>query len=215
MDSIDYIIILLLIISLNTYHRWQEEYVEAKSSLVDREDKIMASAEKIEKNLILLGCTAIEDKLQNNVPTCIENLAKAGIALWILTGDKMVGYNFDANFKRVSTFFLSCYLLCNKAFSANDPIDSQRIIQCCTFYKFDSSGSYNISVKHTYFCEDLMFKYCLYGSSCISLPTNHPLRVTAVSKSIVNNFITIIFYLFFNLIISRKLLSTLPMRAVF
>lgn len=34
-------------------------------------------------------CTAIEDKLQEGVPRCIQQLAEAGIKLWVLTGDKM------------------------------------------------------------------------------------------------------------------------------
>ena len=45
-------------------------------------------AEEIEKRLQLLGCTAIEDKLQEGVPQCIERLAAAGIRIWVLTGDK-------------------------------------------------------------------------------------------------------------------------------
>ena len=43
----------------------------------------------IEKELILIGCTAIEDKLQEGVPACIETLSAAGIKIWVLTGDKM------------------------------------------------------------------------------------------------------------------------------
>ena len=46
-------------------------------------------AELIEKELILIGCTAIEDKLQEGVPACIETLSAAGIKIWVLTGDKM------------------------------------------------------------------------------------------------------------------------------
>lgn len=46
-------------------------------------------AELIERDLVLLGCTAIEDKLQEGVPECIETLAKAGIKIWVLTGDKL------------------------------------------------------------------------------------------------------------------------------
>ncbi|RWV91818.1 hypothetical protein GW17_00045861 [Ensete ventricosum] len=46
-------------------------------------------AELIEKSLILIGCTAIEDKLQDGVPACIETLSQAGIKIWVLTGDKM------------------------------------------------------------------------------------------------------------------------------
>lgn len=37
----------------------------------------------------MIGCTAIEDKLQEGVPACIETLSKAGIKIWVLTGDKM------------------------------------------------------------------------------------------------------------------------------
>eukprot|EP00595_Chromulina_sp_UTEXLB2642_P000141 CAMPEP_0196762360 /NCGR_PEP_ID=MMETSP1095-20130614/1772_1 /TAXON_ID=96789 ORGANISM="Chromulina nebulosa, Strain UTEXLB2642" /NCGR_SAMPLE_ID=MMETSP1095 /ASSEMBLY_ACC=CAM_ASM_000446 /LENGTH=214 /DNA_ID=CAMNT_0042113037 /DNA_START=1908 /DNA_END=2549 /DNA_ORIENTATION=- len=36
----------------------------------------------------LLGITAIEDRLQDEVPEVIADLAKAGIVLWMLTGDK-------------------------------------------------------------------------------------------------------------------------------
>ena len=49
----------------------------------------MQVAELVEKNLVLIGCTAIEDKLQEGVPSCIETLTRAGIKIWVLTGDKM------------------------------------------------------------------------------------------------------------------------------
>lgn len=45
-------------------------------------------AEAAEVGLQLLGCTAIEDKLQAGVPEAIARLAAAGIRLWVLTGDK-------------------------------------------------------------------------------------------------------------------------------
>lgn len=56
----------------------------------DRAAKLEAVAELVEKDLVLLGCTAIEDKLQEGVPQTIKTLAEAGIRLWVLTGDKMV-----------------------------------------------------------------------------------------------------------------------------
>ena len=37
----------------------------------------------------MIGATAIEDKLQDNVPATIADLGKAGVKLWVLTGDKM------------------------------------------------------------------------------------------------------------------------------
>ena len=38
--------------------------------------------------MVLLGATAIEDKLQDGVPDAIANLIRAGIKVWVLTGDK-------------------------------------------------------------------------------------------------------------------------------
>ncbi|XP_057482184.1 phospholipid-transporting ATPase 3-like isoform X1 [Actinidia eriantha] len=73
----------------DTYENWNEKFIQAKSSLRDREKKLDEVAEIIEKDLVLIGCTAIEDKLQEGVPTCIETLARAGIKIWVLTGDKM------------------------------------------------------------------------------------------------------------------------------
>jgi phospholipid-transporting ATPase len=36
----------------------------------------------------LLGATAIEDKLQDGVPECVAELMRAGLHVWMLTGDK-------------------------------------------------------------------------------------------------------------------------------
>ncbi|KAG7651033.1 putative P-type phospholipid transporter [Arabidopsis thaliana] len=72
------------------YKVFNERISEAKSSVsADRESLIEEVTEKIEKDLILLGATAVEDKLQNGVPDCIDKLAQAGIKIWVLTGDKM------------------------------------------------------------------------------------------------------------------------------
>lgn len=37
---------------------------------------------------VFLGATGIEDRLQEGVPESIEALHKAGIKIWMLTGDK-------------------------------------------------------------------------------------------------------------------------------
>ncbi|KAK4842614.1 hypothetical protein QYF36_024787 [Acer negundo] len=72
------------------YKVYDEEFSNAKNSVsADRETLIDEVTEKIEKDLILLGATAVEDKLQNGVPDCIDKLAQAGIKIWVLTGDKM------------------------------------------------------------------------------------------------------------------------------
>jgi magnesium-transporting ATPase (P-type) len=63
-------------------------FTEASVALVEREEKLMAVAELIEKDLTLIGATAIEDKLQVGVSETISHLAQANIKLWVLTGDK-------------------------------------------------------------------------------------------------------------------------------
>ncbi|GAB4840230.1 Putative phospholipid-transporting ATPase 9 [Ancistrocladus abbreviatus] len=72
------------------YMEFNKRFTEARNSVsADREALIDQVAETIEKDLILLGATAVEDKLQNGVPECIDKLAQAGIKIWVLTGDKM------------------------------------------------------------------------------------------------------------------------------
>lgn len=74
----------------NEYEEFNEKFTEAKNLVsADREAVIDEVAENMEKDLILLGATAVEDKLQSGVPQCIDKLAKAGIKIWVLTGDKM------------------------------------------------------------------------------------------------------------------------------
>ncbi|XP_019246911.1 PREDICTED: phospholipid-transporting ATPase 3-like isoform X2 [Nicotiana attenuata] len=73
----------------DVYESWNEKFIQAKSSLRDREKKLDEVAELIEKDLVLIGSTAIEDKLQEGVPACIETLSRAGIKIWVLTGDKL------------------------------------------------------------------------------------------------------------------------------
>lgn len=76
----------------------------------------MQVAELIEKELVLIGCTAIEDKLQEGVPTCIETLSKAGIKIWVLTGDKMetaINIAYGNFFPLSSIFFISILFYVN------------------------------------------------------------------------------------------------------
>jgi len=67
---------------------WLANFNKASTSIEDRDQKLTAVAYEIEKGLHIVGATAIEDKLQDGVPETIANLGKAGIKLWVLTGDK-------------------------------------------------------------------------------------------------------------------------------
>lgn len=44
--------------------------------------------ESVEQDLTLLAATGVEDLLQENVKECISDFRKAGINVWMLTGDK-------------------------------------------------------------------------------------------------------------------------------
>ena len=54
----------------------------------DREVKIKKVYEEVEDDLELIGAIAIEDKLQEGVRDTLVSLGRAGIKIWILTGDK-------------------------------------------------------------------------------------------------------------------------------
>uniref|UniRef100_A0A914HZ23 Phospholipid-transporting ATPase n=1 Tax=Globodera rostochiensis TaxID=31243 RepID=A0A914HZ23_GLORO len=72
------------------YAQWSRDFKTASTSAIEeREQQLGAVAEKIECNLRLIAVTAIEDKLQDNVPLTIRTLLDAGIRIWMLTGDKL------------------------------------------------------------------------------------------------------------------------------
>ncbi|CCD72226.1 Phospholipid-transporting ATPase [Caenorhabditis elegans] len=67
---------------------WDSRVKKASAAMQDRESAVDALYEEIEKDLILIGATAIEDKLQDGVPEAIARLSEANIKIWVLTGDK-------------------------------------------------------------------------------------------------------------------------------
>jgi phospholipid-transporting ATPase len=67
---------------------WLRRFNDASASLHERSELLSRVAEEIEVEMELLGITAIEDRLQDEVPEVIADLARAGIVLWMLTGDK-------------------------------------------------------------------------------------------------------------------------------
>uniref|UniRef100_A0A3Q1MDW8 Phospholipid-transporting ATPase n=2 Tax=Bos TaxID=9903 RepID=A0A3Q1MDW8_BOVIN len=70
------------------YEEINRRLFEARTALQQREEKLAGVFQFIEKDLILLGATAVEDKLQDKVRETIEALRMAGIKVWVLTGDK-------------------------------------------------------------------------------------------------------------------------------
>nr|CAG4643715.1 EOG090X00X3 [Lepidurus arcticus] len=72
----------------DVYEEWKSNFFKASTSMQYREEKLEDAANLIERNLVLLGATAIEDKLQDQVPETIAALLQANIHVWMLTGDK-------------------------------------------------------------------------------------------------------------------------------
>ncbi|QKX57021.1 uncharacterized protein TRUGW13939_04129 [Talaromyces rugulosus] len=82
------------------YRVWNESHDLAAAAIANREDKMEEVASAIEQELMLIGGTAIEDRLQDGVPDTISLLADAGIKLWVLTGDKVetaINIGFSCN----------------------------------------------------------------------------------------------------------------------
>lgn len=61
------------------YRQWSALHDKAAATINGRSEALDKVAEMIERNLFLLGATAIEDKLQDGVPDAIFTLQQAGI----------------------------------------------------------------------------------------------------------------------------------------
>jgi phospholipid-translocating ATPase len=77
------------VIGEEQYNEWNHRYQEASVHLENKEAQMEAVSAEIESDLRLLGATAIEDRLQDGVPEAIADLKRAGIKVWVATGDKL------------------------------------------------------------------------------------------------------------------------------
>ena len=77
----------------NEYNEWLLNYNKIKENIkIEKEEKekqLENAVEEIEKDCFLLGATALEDQLQDNIENDIKDFIQAGINFWMLTGDKM------------------------------------------------------------------------------------------------------------------------------
>ncbi|KAG2530568.1 hypothetical protein BBO99_00001391 [Phytophthora kernoviae] len=78
------------------YEDWNTRYSQAHGSMEElvkrrhgQSNAIDPLMNEIESNLILLGVTAVQDKLQAGVPATLRLLQETNIKVWTLTGDKM------------------------------------------------------------------------------------------------------------------------------
>ncbi|KAJ1718197.1 drs2 neo1 protein, partial [Coemansia biformis] len=73
----------------DVYESWHARYLLATTAIANRQQQVEAVCEEIERDMLLSGISAIEDRLQEGVPETIFKLRRAGIRVWMLTGDKV------------------------------------------------------------------------------------------------------------------------------
>ena len=118
------------IISQKEYDIFANNLKQANMSLNDKEKKVEEIFDKIEQNIYLLGCTIVEDKLQDNVPETIQDLRDANIKIWMLTGDKMnTAYNIGLSCNLISTN-MKIFKLCGKEKILDERLEQKNEEEC-------------------------------------------------------------------------------------
>lgn len=79
------------------YAAWSEKYHEASLAVEDREEKVAKVGDEIEYDFELVGATAIEDRLQEDVANTISALKEAGKPQSFFQWEHFVGCRFWPN----------------------------------------------------------------------------------------------------------------------
>ena len=82
----------------DVFEEWNQRFEAALATIVDKDEKVEEVQSEIELGLTLVGSTAIEDRLQEDVAETIKAFKQCGIKVWVLTGDKVetavnIGYS--------------------------------------------------------------------------------------------------------------------------
>lgn len=105
----------------------------AAARLSSDPDALVDLYNSLERNLTLLGCTGVDDRLQPAVPQVIEDLHYAGIKVWVLTGDKL---------ETAVSIGRSCHVLKDTTYNAiiNGQSESEVIKQLQQYMNFIVAG---------------------------------------------------------------------------
>ena len=118
------------ILSQKEYDDFSKKLNDANMSLQDKEKKVEEIYDKIEQNIYLIGCTIVEDKLQDKVPETIKDLRNANIKIWMLTGDKMnTAYNIGLSCNLISSN-MKIFKLCGVEMKMNDKLEVENKEEC-------------------------------------------------------------------------------------
>lgn len=79
-------------LNIDEFKEWESKYLDIKFKSIEDKSLINELEEcisEIENNVTLLGTTALEDKLQEDVANCLSSFIESGIEVFMLTGDKL------------------------------------------------------------------------------------------------------------------------------
>ncbi|XP_029285689.1 phospholipid-transporting ATPase IC isoform X2 [Cottoperca gobio] len=72
-----------------SWEQWRKTLAQSATMATSDRDALLEKLyDQMERELQLIGVTAIEDRLQEGVPETIALLQQAGLKVWVLTGDK-------------------------------------------------------------------------------------------------------------------------------
>ncbi|XP_050386951.1 phospholipid-transporting ATPase 1 isoform X2 [Argentina anserina] len=99
-------------LTASEFEQWHSAFEAASTALIGRANLLRKVASNIENNLIILGASGIEDKLQMGVPESIDSLRTAGVQVWVLTGDKQetaisIGYSSKLLTRRMTQVLIN------------------------------------------------------------------------------------------------------------
>ena len=94
------LLITMKILDKSEFNEWRMNYEEGLKTISEEEKNTYKNTnlKNIEKDMILIGCTAVEDRLQDEVPDVIKEIQDAGINFWVLTGDNLATARNIGNF---------------------------------------------------------------------------------------------------------------------
>ncbi len=99
------------LIDSDQYASYKKLIKDANNDILNRDASLARVYDLIEGDLNILGVTAVEDKLQENVENTLSSLRKAGIRIWVLTGDKLeTAINISESCKHFSPDMKKCVL---------------------------------------------------------------------------------------------------------
>ncbi|CBZ53064.1 putative phospholipid-transporting P-type ATPase [Neospora caninum Liverpool] len=114
------------------YSEFHGRFTQAQQLLGEEHEKAVADClAMVERDLLLVGCSGIEDRLQDDVQGTIKDLKAAGMKVWVLTGTLASTLGFASVGDKLETAINighSTNLISDKAYNAIIDADSKDAI---------------------------------------------------------------------------------------